>query len=70
MTKKVQAEQFEFECRFEAEASEVGLHSHQVNHTDPTHNPGRRKASRRYTKYLDITCRIINLKAVHDIRFS
>ena len=54
----------EFECRFEAEVVEGDLHHHQVIPTDPIHSPGRQKASRRYTQYLDITCLLINLKAV------
>ena len=63
--KKVEAVQFEFECRFEAEVVKGDLHHHQVIPTDPIHSPGRQKASRRYTQYLDITCLLINLKAVH-----
>ena len=64
MTKKVEAVQFEFECRFEAEVVKGDLHHHQVIPTDPIHSPGRQKASRRYTQYLDITCLLINFKAV------
>ena len=64
MTKKVEAVQFEFECRLEAEVVKGDLHHHQVIPTDPIHSPGRQKASRRYTQYLDITCLLINLKAV------
>ena len=64
MTKKVEAVQFEFECRFEAEVVKGDLHHHQVIPTDPIHSPGRQKASRRYTQYLDITCLLKNLKAV------
>ena len=64
MTKKVEDVQFEFECRFEAEVVKGDLHHHQVIPTDPIHSPGRQKASRRYTQYLDITCLLINLKAM------
>ena len=48
----------------EAEVVKGDLHHHQVIPTDPIHSPGRQKASRRYTQYLDITCLLINLKAV------
>ena len=43
MTKKVEAVQFEFECRFEAEVVEGDLHHHQVIPKDPIRSPGKKK---------------------------
>ena len=47
-----------------AEVIEADRDPCQVTPTDPRHNLGRQKTKCRYTKYLDITCLLINLKAV------